>query len=26
VICGLGPMGYELAIAALADIVAKRAG
>ena len=26
VICGLGPLGYELAIAALADIVARRAG
>lgn len=26
VICGLGPLGYELAIAAIADIVARRAG
>ena len=26
VICGLGALGYELAIAAIADVVAKRAG
>jgi 3-dehydroquinate dehydratase II len=26
VICGLGPLGYELAIAAIADVLAKRAG